>query len=429
MFNFFFFLSTIYLLFATRVANVKAQSEGIIKTKTIEISYDENSRHLYIDSINKENCNKQKYYINEQCKIDNLVENDAENAIMPCLNGDKCSDILTYIYENNGIHIVHEKDYSKFPFYDNLSNEIMECNKIVYLNKNIKCACCIENRNNGLKENTEEPIIDLEKIKIDNLYNFNECKCALNYQLKKNEIINPNKCDNFNCIGGFCTLQLNGQPYCSCFENYYFDKKLNSCIKHEKQIQKCDDDSTPKILLHDPTTDPQIFDQGKGANNYESTGQPEDALTNNDTNVLTPDHLNITPQNSNFQDSQEDILTDETSQCKKINEDNENNTKENICLRLECFIDSNKPECACLNKNGNKISNNIFDVSNISVCTLNNINCDYGICNNILNKNELGCICDKNYEYNYSLKTCISSSKMHILNFIILFLLFLLSFI
>ncbi|ETB58059.1 hypothetical protein YYC_04148 [Plasmodium yoelii 17X] len=421
MFNFFFFLLTIYLLFATCVVNVKAQSESIIKTESIEISYDENSRHLYIDSINKDNCNKQKYYINEQCKIDNPMENNAENKRMSCLNGDNCSDILTYIYEKNGIDIVHEKDYHKFPFYDDLSYEIMGCDKIVYLNKNIKCVCCIENRNNGLEENTEEPIIDLEKTKIDNLYNFKECKCILNYQLKKNEIINSNKCDNFNCAEGFCTLQLNGQPYCSCFENYYFDKKLNSCTKHEQQIQKHDDDSIPKSLSSDPINDPQSFDQDEDTNNHKSTSQHEDTSTNNDTNVLIPD--------PNLQDCQEDRLTDETSQCKKGNKDNENNTKENICLRLECFINSNKPECVCLNKNGDKISNNIFDVSNISICTLNNINCDYGICNNILNKNELGCICDKNYKYNHSLKTCISSSKIHILNFTILFLLFLLSFI
>ncbi|CXI72334.1 conserved Plasmodium protein, unknown function [Plasmodium berghei] len=429
MFTFFFFLLTMYLLFATRVVNVKAQSEGIIKTKSIEISYDENSRHLYIDSINKENCNKQKYYINDQCKIDNSMENNSENSIISCLNEDKCSDILTYIYENNGMRIVHEKNYYKFPFYDNLSYEIMGCNKIVYLNKNIKCACCIEDQNNGLEENTEEPLIDLAKIKIENLYNFKECKCILNYQLKKIEIINSNKCDNFNCAGGFCTIQLNGQPYCSCFENYYFDKKLNSCTKHEQKIQKNDDDSVPKSLLSDPINDPQIFDQAEDANNHKFTGQPEDTLKNNDANVLVPNHLNKIVQNPNLQDCQEGRLTDETSKFKKRNENNENNTKENICLRLECFINSNKPECVCLNKNGDKISNNIFDVSNISVCTLNDINCDYGICNNILNRNELGCICDKNYKYNPSLKTCISSSKIHIFNFIILFLLFLLSFI
>ncbi|SBS82579.1 conserved Plasmodium protein, unknown function [Plasmodium ovale] len=468
MSSLFFFVLAIPMLFDLSFQWVKRINGEIIKEVGIKFTYDVISRQLQIDSTGKEKCNKQKYYINEQCKIVNSMETLDENNVELCLNENSCSYISKYIFQNMGIDPFPEQDFKKIHHMNKLSAEMAECNNEVFLNEKIKCMCCKKEEKIAKRINEEEEMSNPDSTHSGIYYHFDECKCTLNYQVRRQMInkmeekmesqmdgkmkgkpsrganpdvcpevnppvnpdvaVAPNKCKDFSCTDSFCALQTSGEPFCSCFENYYFDKKVDRCIKHEPQIKECDYD-----LHKNKTNDfPQKHDRNEIQHSVDSDinnsqnglalkgKEKPDLVYANECpeHKMRNEHGECEEEGRNKQRNRDwDMKTDGKKKMRK-----EKEAVENICLRLECFINSNNPECACINKNGEKIPNDIFDVSNISICTLNNINCDFGICNNLLNKNELGCICDKNFTYDDSLKTCISSSIIGFLSFTILLL-------
>ncbi|KAI4838724.1 hypothetical protein MKS88_002229 [Plasmodium brasilianum] len=376
-----FWVLIILLLFGLPFYKFKVSNTNIIKDVDFEIKYEATTKRLYVESVNKEKCGNQNYYINENCKIVSSLGKIDENNTELCLNKkNKCSYISNYIFQNLGIKSITKRDFSNL-FHSNRSTIKTQekCNKEVHLNEKIKCTCCekeIPNTTEGEVEGKEKGT----NIDNNNYYHFKDCKCILHYEVEYDDTVTPNKCESFTCTDGFCTLLINGEPFCSCFDNFYFDKNRNAYSQNNNS-------------------------QDHSLNRFQSVLDPKNRLNINHT------------YNKACQANQ---IRNEQGNC----EDKDDHAIEDICFRLECFINSNKPECACVNKKREKIGNNIFDVSNINLCTLNNINCDYGKCNNLLKKEELGCICDENYKYDKSLKVCISSSLTGLLNYILLLVLF-----
>ncbi|SOV77010.1 conserved Plasmodium protein, unknown function [Plasmodium sp. gorilla clade G3] len=398
---------------------------AIIRNVDFQITYDELSRNLYIHSSGKGKCISHNYYINDKCKIINTSKKTNENNKGQCLYNQKCLTIAKYIFQHTGIEVVTEDIFLE-PFVINNKLNVLQkekCNIEVYINDKIKCLCCI---NNVLKNIQRD---DDEKIKENVKYQYNKCKCFINYQDIYGDLKNINKCENFECNNGLCTTQANGQPFCSCFENYYFEKKSNTCKKHEQNvenihtinknghtIEKTENNTRNNVSINDNI--PNYNNSHNYDNGNNIIHNIEDLEEHNKSSNITPNGNTIISQ-SNYITCPLNQIKNKKGICESII-----NYEESICLRIDCSISSNEFQCFCTNVKGEQIKTDIFDVSYINICTLNNINCNNGICNNILKKDELGCICNENYIYDYDLKVCLSYNTNMFLSLFILYMLY-----
>ncbi|CRG99575.1 conserved Plasmodium protein, unknown function [Plasmodium relictum] len=430
--TFFFFFK---LLLCSLIASNLTEPEDT----DFKIIYESHSRHLIITSKNQETCNS-TYYINEQCKIiDSHIEISKNNTEL-CLNKNKCSYIEKYIFETVGIGIASEEDFSKeLPCNNENDKTKHECNKELYINENIKCMCC---KKDTPYITTDEAYKNAHTKCLNyNQYTFSECKCLLKYDTNDDNIT-TNKCENFTCRGGLCTLKVNGEPFCSCFDNYYFDKNKNECKRHEEirhNTQFNENEITPSKVYNTsmPSTDGFLFNNNKKnppgfffldddksiliikRKKEEKESDSLHTEEEKETGSLHTEEEKETGSLHTEEEKETDSLHTEEKKDKNETSEKIDNIEESVCLRIECFSDLKKPKCFCLNRKGEKIGHNIFDVSNINICTLNNIICDNGKCNNSSKKDYLGCICDQNYIYDKDLKVCISFSLRTFLNFIL----------
>ncbi|KYN99398.1 hypothetical protein PGSY75_1002300 [Plasmodium gaboni] len=393
------------------VSLYKYSSWAIIRNVDFQITYDELSRNLYIHSSGKGKCTSHNYYINDKCKIINNSKKTNENNKAQCLYNQKCIPIAKYIFKHTGIETVTEDIFLE-PFVINDKLNILQkekCNTQVYINDKIKCLCCI---NDVLKniQGYEDP-----KIKENVTYQYTQCKCLLNYQDIYEDLKNMNKCENFECNNGLCTIQTNGQPFCSCFENYYFEKKSNTCKKHKESLEHIHKinknretiEMTETDTLNNVTTNDNIphHNNSYNYNNDNHIIHNTKDLEQHNKSSNNPHNGNTIISQNNYNNCPLNQIKNKKGICQTII-----NSEESVCLRIDCSISSNEFQCVCINLKGEQIKTDIFDVSYINICTLNNINCDNGICNNILKKDELGCICNENYIYDYDLKVCLSYS-------------------
>lgn len=268
-----------------------------------------------------------------------------------------------------------------------------------------------------------------EKIKENVTYQYNKCKCLLNYQDIYGDSNFFNKCENFECNNGLCTIQANGQPFCSCFENYYFEKKSNTCKKHEQNVENIHHINSNRDIIENTENDTRTIVSIKNnppnynnSHNYNNANNIihniEDLEEHNKSSNITTNGNTIISQR-NYNSCPLNQIKNKKGICETII-----NYEETVCLRIDCSISTNEFQCFCTNVNGEHIKTDTFDVSYINICTLNNINCNNGICNNILIKDELGCICDENYIYDYDLKVCLSYNTNTFLSLFILCMLY-----
>lgn len=398
---------------------------AIIKNVDFQITYDELSRNLYIHSSGKGKCTSHNYYINDKCKIINTSKKTNENNKAQCLYNQKCLTIAKYIFQHTGIEAVTEDIFLQ-PFVINNKLNILQkekCNREVYINDKIKCLCCI----NDVVKNIQGD--ENEKIKENVTYQYNKCKCLLNYQDIYGDSNFFNKCENFECNNGLCTIQANGQPFCSCFENYYFEKKSNTCKKHEQNVENIHHINSNRDIIENTENDTRTIVSIKNnppnynnSHNYNNANNIihniEDLEEHNKSSNITTNGNTIISQR-NYNNCPLNQIKNKKGICETII-----NYEETVCLRIDCSISTNEFQCFCTNVNGEHIKTDTFDVSYINICTLNNINCNNGICNNILIKDELGCICDENYIYDYDLKVCLSYNTNTFLSLFILCMLY-----
>ncbi|GAW80447.1 hypothetical protein, conserved [Plasmodium gonderi] len=445
-------LPLLYLFITHLIINFTLNNAEVVKTQTIkdrdfEIKYEPNSRHLYVSSLNMEKCNSYNYYVNQECKIIHSLEKIDENNSELCVNKNKCLYISNYVFQSLGIESVPEQYFSELNTSIDSDIETKEkCNKKVYINEKVKCICCIKEIENSEIHSLEGELNPIQTNKKD-FYPFDHCKCILNYEIDHDNILNVNKCENFICNNGFCTLQMDGEPFCSCSDNYYFDQSVNACIRHEDfvmneanesviQEEKEVGNKSERSMVKKNKTH-QIVNEKQNDKIYDNqVNEKSINLDNENHNSILPSIDNRThyyhAQNIQSNHNNRDINNVLTNECltnqirnkQGICENVDNSSVKKICFRVECFVNPNKSECLCVDENGQKIENDIFDVSHITICTLNGINCDYGTCINSLEKNELACICDKNYKYNSSLKVCIGDASTSLLNSVLIITLF-----
>ncbi|CAA9987654.1 conserved Plasmodium protein, unknown function [Plasmodium knowlesi strain H] len=424
------FLLIVRLTLSLSPHSAKTANPQTIKDADFEITYEPNGRQLHIGSLNEEKCNNYSYYINEQCEIIHFLEKmDDKNALL-CKNKNKCEYLTNYVFQSLGIQSVQEEDFSNFTTPLNAEIEKKEkCNKEVQLNENIKCMCCIKEIENSETKKINEELTPGQAATIDK-YPFSDCKCILKYEVDDEHALSADKCKNFICNNGICTLRMDGEPLCSCEENHYFDKNVDACVRHQdgvnggtSQVSQAAMDEPRLVTYENDSNGNEIYDDHKQGDHAQRINDIQD--DNSDTHS----HHASGSQNNEESRNPSNVLTDECpinhirniqGECQR----RESNSAENICLRIECFVNSNPPLCACVDKDGQKIDEVIFDVSHITMCTLNNINCDNGTCNNSPKKGELACICNKKYKYNRSLKVCIGYATTHLLSWVLIIALF-----
>ncbi|CRG94081.1 conserved Plasmodium protein, unknown function [Plasmodium gallinaceum] len=396
-----------FAFFFNLICSLIASNLTTLKDEDFEIIYESHSRNLVILSQNPKKCNNDTYYINDECKIINPQIKVNMNNVETCLNKNKCSHVAKYIFENINIDITSEQIFSKkLPCNNESDEKNYECNKELFINENMKCMCCKKELSDFIKDETDNNVY--EKCKNYNQYVFTDCKCLLK-NVANDSNIYINNCENFTCNGGLCTLKTNGDPFCSCFDKYYFDMKKNACVKHE--------DENDILLYKDKNNNSEENHKNTSTINESSSN---DNPVNSLTTSLTKNRENELIDNGNKKKTINNSCSKNHIKNKHGICEQKNILEESVCLRIECFNDHEKSECFCLNKNGEKIDYNTFDVSYISTCTLNNINCDNGKCNNSLKKDKLGCICDENYIYDNDLRVCINFSLRTFLNFTII---------
>ncbi|EUD67547.1 hypothetical protein C922_02253 [Plasmodium inui San Antonio 1] len=423
------FLLLIRLTLSLPPHSAKTADPQTIKDADFEITYEPNGRQLHVGSLNQEKCNNYNYYINQQCEIIHSLEKiDDKNALL-CKNKNKCEYLTNYVFQSLGIENVPEADFSNLSPPLNAKVERKEkCNKEVQLNEKIKCMCCIKEMESSETEKINGELTPGQTTK-NGVYPFGDCKCILKYEVDNEHALNADKCKNFICNSGMCTLRMDGEPFCSCEENHYFDKRTNACIRHQDEVNAGANQTNeasqsvmrkPRPLTYESESNGnEIYDDQKNGEHTQRVGANQDkgSDTHSHTAQGSPNnHENRNPNNAFTDECPINHVRNKQGECQK----KESNSAENICLRIECFVNSDPSECACIDKNGQKIEKAIFDVSHITVCTLNNINCDYGTCNNSPKKGELACICNKKYKYNSSLKVCIGYAATRLLSWILI---------
>ncbi|ANQ07852.1 Uncharacterized protein PCOAH_00023270 [Plasmodium coatneyi] len=421
------FLLIVRLTLSLSPHSAKTANPQTIKDADFEITYEPNGRELHVGSLNQEKRNNYSYQINEQCEIIHSLERiDDKNALL-CKNKNKCEYLTNYVFQSLGIETVPEEDFSNLtPLLNAEGEEKEKCNKEVQLNENIKCMCCIKQVESSEVEKINDELNPGQTTK-NGAYPFSDCKCILKYQVDDDHALNADKCKNFICNSGICTLQMDGQPLCSCEENHYFDKRVNACVRHQDGVNEGASQATmdepPHVTYESDSNENEISDDHEQGdhNPIVNDNQDDDSNTHSNHAQGSPDnHENRNPSNAFTDECPINHVRNKQGECRT----RESNSTENICLRVECFVNSDPPECACVDKNGQKIEKAIFDVSHITMCTLNNINCDYGTCNNSPKKGELACICNKKYKYNSSLKVCIGYAAARLLSWVLIISLF-----
>ncbi|KMZ80991.1 hypothetical protein PVIIG_04509 [Plasmodium vivax India VII] len=400
---------------------------------------------LHVGSLNQERCNNYSYYINQQCEIIHSLEKiDEQNALL-CKNKNKCEYLINYVFQSLGIEAVPEEDFLNLtlPLNENVG-EKEKCNKEVQINEKMKCMCCIKEMESSETEKINTELTPGQRTQ-NAAYPFGDCKCVLKYEVDDEHALNADKCKNFICNSGICTRRMDGEPLCSCEENHYFDKRVCACVRHQDGVnggasqasqsrqanQSTESTRSTEAVMDQPRHVTYESDSnGNKINDDHKKGDHTQRVNDNhDDDSETHSHHAQGSQNNHENRNLSNAFTDECpinhvrnkqGECQR----RESNSAENICLRIECFVNSDPPECTCVDKNGEKIEKAIFDVSHITMCTLNNINCDYGICNNSTKKGELACICDKKYKYNSSLKVCIGYAVARLLSWVLIIALF-----
>ncbi|KJP87769.1 hypothetical protein AK88_02525 [Plasmodium fragile] len=401
-----------------------------IKDVDFEITYEPHSRQLQVASLNQEKCNNYSYYINQQCQIIHPLDKVDDKNVLLCTNKNKCEYLTNYVFQILSIETVPEEDFSNLtPLLNAKVAEKEKCNKEVQLNEKIKCMCCIKEMDSS---DTEEINDELNPAQITQnaRYHFSECKCIQKYEVDKEHTLKANKCENFICNSGLCTLRMDGEPVCSCEESHYFDERVNACVMHQdelngeqSQVSQAAMEELRHVTYESDLNGNEIYDDHKKEDHTPRFNDNQD--DNSDTHShqaqgIANNHDNRHPSNAFADECPINHVRNKQGECHR----EEKNSVDNVCLRIECFVNSDPPECACVDKNGQKIEKDILDLSHITMCTLNNINCDYGTCNNSTKKGELACICNKKYKYNNSLKVCIGYAPTRLISWVLIIALF-----